>query len=475
MRKRCSWLWLLTLAWVLWPVSHAVADEDAEEQARRHFDRGVELVDQGSFEQAAAEFTRAYELSPSADALWKLAQTYVALDRPLEALEALEQYDRDGGAALEAERRAELDQLLSRLGARVGRLTIVVQPDGALVRVDGEPLGSAPLAADVRLRAGEHQISASHADFKERTSKVMVLGGERVSVELLLEPAQPTRSAGGKLLVQCPVPGVRVVLNGKPIGQTPRFGPLPVPPGHYEISFARPGYAMASKRVEVTGEQTATVSCAARLVRPLSPDVAGTVSLTVSEPDAKVVVDGLAWPADGRLPAGPHVMSVSKYGFERVKVDFSLKAGEERQLNIGLRSLRGDDVSYADTGPSAGRVMAYVTGAVGLALGGVCFGLAIWNDGRFDDWTTEHEALEQARAAGTPEAELAGRQTANDELQEDIETIDGVTIGLGVAGGALLGTGIILLLASSSSDEQQSAWLIGPQPGGGYVGWATTW
>jgi hypothetical protein len=249
-----------------------------------------------------------------------------------------------------------------------------------------------------------------------------------------------------------------------------------VPRGRHEISFVRPGYTMAAKEVDLSGAEPKSVSCGARLVLPVPPKIVGTVSLTVNARDPQVVVDGQPWPADGRLPAGPHVMSVRKDGFAPVKVDFTLEAGQEKQLRIGLVSLQGDGSVYRpEEGASAGRVLAYVFGIVGLAAGGTAFGLAIWNDGRSDEWETERDAIDQDRSAGALEADLTGRQTANDDLADSIETIDAVALGLGIGGGALVVTGIILFLATGDSEQDGQALYLGPQPGGGYVGWATSW
>ncbi|MBW2523216.1 MAG: PEGA domain-containing protein [Deltaproteobacteria bacterium] len=476
MYRRSFWLWLVILACVLLPASPAVGGDDLEQQAKELLDRGVELMEQGSFEQAETAISRSYELNPSAAALYRLAEVFAALDRPLESLEALEQYERDVGGGLDAKARAAVAALLARVRGQVGRLAIVVEPEGASVFVDGDAVGRAPLDSEVRVTAGKHHVSAQLEGYVQKLATVAAAGGQRTTVKIVLQPDQQVRSGAGQLLIQCDVPAVAVAVGGKPIGKTPFFGPLGVPRGQHELSFERPGYEMPAKQVEVAGEEPAAVSCDAKMVRPIEASIAGTVVLKLSEQDVEVEVDGHPWPADGRLPAGPHVMTVRGAGSSPVKVDFVLKAGEQKTLPINLASMRGGDAGYStDTGPSAGRVLAWVAAAAGLAAGGTAFGLFMWNDGRKDDWETEQAAIDQARADGTPASALAARQSANDELEDGVSTIDTLAIGLGIGGGALLLTGIILFITTGSSDGEDDALLLAPVPGGGLAGWSTTW
>src|SRR5262245_61199389 len=90
---------------VLLASTAAFADDDPHSAAREHFARGVELVDEGAFEQAAHEFQRAYDLEPNAAVLYNMGQAFAAAGRPVEAVSALARYLEAGGAAIPSTRR----------------------------------------------------------------------------------------------------------------------------------------------------------------------------------------------------------------------------------------------------------------------------------------------------------------------------------------------------------------------------------
>lgn len=464
----------LLVAALLLAARPIVAGEATKSQAHEHFERAVELVDEGSLAQAAKEFERAYELSPHYRVLWNLGQVYAALDRPVEALDVLERYQREAGEGIEADRRAKLDQALAELRGRVGEVAVTVTPAGAGVTIDGRPVGKAPLDEPVRLAPGKHEVSVRLAGHEQAKATVTVAGGGQATVKIALQPVQPPPAGSGQLVIECPVPGVRVGVDGSSIGQTPFASPVGIPAGRHEISFARPGYAMRPKPVQVVAARPAMVACDATVVRPVPVGLAGSLSLSVDEDEARVLVDGEEWPVDGRLPAGPHVLEVEKAGFVPATINFTLAAGEARQLHVDLVPVEsGPGEAPADeAGPP--RALAYLSGGVGLALGGVAIGLAVWNDGRFDEWQTEQEALDQAYGSGPVHADLLDRQSANDDLADSISTMDGVSIGLGIAGGALAVAAVVLFVTSEdgSADETMIA---APLPGGGYAGWMTRW
>lgn len=90
------------------------------EEARRHFDRGVRLFDQGDNDGALVEFRRAWELSRRPSVLFNVAAAAQALRRYGEAVEALRLFLVEVPGAHpqrpEAEHTLrELEQLLARV------------------------------------------------------------------------------------------------------------------------------------------------------------------------------------------------------------------------------------------------------------------------------------------------------------------------------------------------------------------------
>lgn len=107
---------LAWLAALVCPGALAAAQESTEE-ARVHFEAAVEAYDRGAYEQAEADFARAYELSAHPDLLYNV---YLAAERAGHlpaAAEALERYL--GAGEMSGDRREAFEQRLRRLRARI--------------------------------------------------------------------------------------------------------------------------------------------------------------------------------------------------------------------------------------------------------------------------------------------------------------------------------------------------------------------
>jgi len=169
------------------------AEETAREAAAGHYARGIELATQGLYEAALEEFNRAYTKSPHFAVLYNIGQAQIALGRPLEAIAALSKYLRDGGPQVPLERREQVQGQMARLEARVAELTIATDTPGAIIRVDGREVGSAPLFQPIRLAAGPHTITATAPNGAEVTRAVLLGEAERQKLDLELASAWPPR------------------------------------------------------------------------------------------------------------------------------------------------------------------------------------------------------------------------------------------------------------------------------------------
>ncbi|MBN1606578.1 MAG: PEGA domain-containing protein [Polyangiaceae bacterium] len=175
-----------TLLALLW--SSAPAYADATAQARQHFDRGLELVDDGQYSEAIVEFGRCYELKPHYAVFYNIGQAYIALAKPVEAAAALRRYLDEGGKAIDAKRKAAVQKEIQRQEARIATLDIRVLPAGATVRLDGTELGRSPLSAPVSVGVGTHTVTASLMGYEPGEATATVAGGDHGSVELSLAP-----------------------------------------------------------------------------------------------------------------------------------------------------------------------------------------------------------------------------------------------------------------------------------------------
>jgi len=168
----------------------------AKEEARKHYDRAIELVDDGQLEGAIVEFQRSYDLTHHFAVLYNIGQVFVSLAKPVEAVDAYERYLAGGANKIPAARRAEVEQEIARQKARIATLEIRGLPEGAAIRVDGKEIGKAPLAAPVRVGVGTHAIAASAEGYDPADTEVTVAGEDQRVVDLVLakhvvEPPPP--------------------------------------------------------------------------------------------------------------------------------------------------------------------------------------------------------------------------------------------------------------------------------------------
>ena len=163
-------------------------DKDA---AREEFARGVQAYKEGNFAEACRAFERSYELAPNPHVLFNVGKANMDAGKPLEVQRAFEQYLRDAGAELKAERVAEVEAVLTALRAQTARLSFEVQPLGATLMVDGAPI---QLAADGRGGAlvlpGRHALRASAEGHQILERNVEVAAGKSETVQIALDSAQ---------------------------------------------------------------------------------------------------------------------------------------------------------------------------------------------------------------------------------------------------------------------------------------------
>jgi len=176
----------------------ATAEKTKDEEAQNQFSSGVELYDEGKFDQAAISFARAYELKPSYKLLYNIAQTENQLGHYTEALEAYRKYLEDGGDKIDEERRTQIEGEVERLLTLVGTIAVTGDSDGASIFIDNRAVGNTPLPGPVMVDVGEHEVLVKQDGREVHREVVKVAGGEEVPVEWITptekeEPAEAPR------------------------------------------------------------------------------------------------------------------------------------------------------------------------------------------------------------------------------------------------------------------------------------------
>jgi tetratricopeptide (TPR) repeat protein len=170
------------------------ADEDPREAAANHYARGMELATQGLYQAALEQFNDAYAASPHFAVLYNIGEAQMALGRPLEAIEALTKYLRDGVDQVPLSRREQVQAQIGLLESRLAELTVTTNRQGAAIRVDGRDVGRTPLFQPIRLAAGPHTVTATLSNGAQVTRDAPLKESERQTLELTFMGPLPARA-----------------------------------------------------------------------------------------------------------------------------------------------------------------------------------------------------------------------------------------------------------------------------------------
>ncbi len=425
--------WALALLLSFQGVAQAQERKDASEAAR-HFDRGYLLAQQGSLEAAIAEFKQAYALSPHPSVLYNLGQAYAASGRAVEAVQTLRKYLEQADPKLDAQRYAQATALVDYQGQRIGTLKLEIEPAGAELTLDGEPLGKAPLLVPLQLSAGSHGLTVAHAGYIPRSVRVEIVGKTGTATALRLEPS----GAATRLTVTCNVPDVEVSGEGIAAKRLEHGGELIVAAPPTELHFARVGFVPAQRAVPA--DTALPIDCGLGALDPQ----AKLVPVQVEAPRAVAVnLNGQRF-QQGKLPPGRHWLSLSGAGIEKT----------ERLIDIGQRGNVVVDAREPDAAMVAERssrrklqlTLAIATSAAGVVSLGSAAAVYLINQNEYDDWRQEGSALAQRMTAGEPVG--AGDWNQLLERENALRNRDAAALGLTVVGGALLTSGALLWLTA---------------------------
>lgn len=109
------------------------------------------------------------------------------------ARELAETYDKSSGYQLTLESET--------VGDATGSITVVTVPDGALVNVDGETKGFAPLALE-KLVSGDHVLVISSPGYVEKSLQANVAAGHKLTASIQLARAMETMTPPSQETVQ---------------------------------------------------------------------------------------------------------------------------------------------------------------------------------------------------------------------------------------------------------------------------------
>ncbi|HET9931728.1 MAG TPA: PEGA domain-containing protein [Polyangiaceae bacterium] len=460
--------WSLALAAVIGSVhvprtAHAEEPkslEAAKAEARERFDRGLKLFNQLDNEGALAEFTRAYELVPHAVVLYNIALVYAAMSKPVQAKEA---FDRLllAPAGLDPQKLERAMAERDQQAALIAEVEIASAVAGAQIEIDGIAVGKTPLSAPLKLASGSHIIGVVGSGYVPLRKQVTLAGNTRTKLDFELVLADAVLA---HIDVRTRIPKLEVLLDGQFVGLTPLPASLAIVPGAHQIEARRVGYRTFSQGIEVGAGSTGAID--------VNPDVdptalsasGGQLELAISEPNAVVFIDGESrgqYQSPLILPQGEHIARVERADFFPIERRVTVPVRGRVTVTIELEPTPEKRARYRSA-TVARRTWGYVATAAGALIAGGGGGFLIWNSQK----KSEKKDLFDAQAArhqpgGDCDPTMVQASTCDTELQLALDNLDSARkrdaygiAGL-IAGGALLGTGLVLLIGNDDPNRYE--------------------
>jgi len=223
-----------------------------------------------------------------------------------------------------------------------GEVELATVPEaGAEVLVDGEPVGTTPLVAEIR--PGRHRIEFRAERYLTELRDIDVEGGgTRQALTVELTPSW------APVEITTQPDGATVLVDGEPRGTTPAR--LELEAGEHEIEVRLAGYNAWQSRIDVTANRPLTLPP----VTLVQAD--GRIELASTPSDAAVSVDGEfrgSTPLTLRLrPGRTHRITLTKPGYESVTRELSVEADSGRRLTVELPAQYGE-IQVASEPPQA--------------------------------------------------------------------------------------------------------------------------
>lgn len=219
-------------------------DEAAAAQLKAEGDRAFELGRPGD---ALRFYESAYAKKRDTALVFNQARAQQALTHYTEALALYERFKAEADGALLA-RVPALDRIIGEMRGRVHDLTIRCSVEGARIRLNGQVLGPSPIS--LRVDAGTHQIDGEKPGYRSFSRAVVLAGGVRSDLDIVLEPEDKT----GTLRIRTSPIASRVSVDSVSYGDAPLE--LKVAEGAHAVVVSSDGFRSVSTQIVVTAGQT---------------------------------------------------------------------------------------------------------------------------------------------------------------------------------------------------------------------------
>lgn len=338
----------------------ASQEADSKERAKLHFVRGLELIQNESWDAALAEFLVSREIYATRVAVKNAALCLRQLKRYAAALAMYKELLQRFGTGMDASEKRAIEEAVAQLSDRVGELTITSSVPGATVIVAGLQVGRTPISEPILLDAGTHTVRVFKEGYLPFETQIPLAGRQKKAVQAELHALA---ESGTLTVAEAEGRKLAVLVDGAEVGKTPWTGTLAVGP-HAIVLRGDANLGTPPSSANVAASQATRLTLHAV---PLEAELR--VEPTPS--NARVDIDGVAagngvW--DGRLGVGQHRIEVSAEGFLAFRKDVAI--GKQRMVLPVMLDRDPTDPRWKASFRGYPYVEAMLGPALGASLGG---------------------------------------------------------------------------------------------------------
>jgi tetratricopeptide (TPR) repeat protein len=194
-------------------------------------------MDQDKYADAIALYQKAYDLSGDPALVYNLGRALEAMGEYPDALDKLEQFEREAPPALQ-KKVTGLKEHLADLKNRITTITITTNVGGARLLVREKAAGTLDHETKVRARAGPATIEVAAEGYESFKTSLDLPGGTSITVNAPLVAKK--KAPEDALIVVRTKPQADIALDGKALGRAPLEQRLA--PGSYVLTANAEGY-----------------------------------------------------------------------------------------------------------------------------------------------------------------------------------------------------------------------------------------
>ncbi len=188
---------LALIAALLVTLIPAATQAQSNPEADAAISKGIELRRQGKDEEALAQFQRAFKLAPTPRAKAQMGLAEQAIGRWADAERDLEEAMSHASDPWIIKQKGVLSEAMTVIRRHLGSLIVKGEPVGAVVELDGEPVGALPMP-ERHVTAGEVVVTVRARGHLTLSRKITVTPGELAAEVFKLKRIE-TESAGGAI------------------------------------------------------------------------------------------------------------------------------------------------------------------------------------------------------------------------------------------------------------------------------------